>query len=263
MPWNLRPDDIEGLPRPVAALANDYTDGSIIARHHHRRAQLIYAARGVMTVKTDIGAWVVPPQRAVWMPPGMSHEINCAGELAMRSLFINAAAADGLGAGCRVVNVTPLLRELILRAVELPGLYDEAGPDGRLISVILDEVRQLETAPLHLPLPRDPRLAIVTNALLADPADARSLDAWAQQAGVSSRTLARLFQREIGMSFGAWRQQARLLQAVARLAEGAGVSETAYDLGYDSPSAFIAMFRRMLGVTPGRYIKRGDESAAA
>ena len=259
MPWHLRPDQIEALPRPVAALANDYPDGHLIARHRHRRAQLVYAARGVMTVTAEAGAWVVPPQRAVWMPPGMMHQVQCAGELAMRSLFIEPAAAAGMGATCRVVNVTPLLRELILRAVDLPGLYDEDGPAGRLIALILDEVRNLETAPLHLPLPRDSRLARITEALLADPADGRSLDDWARTLGLSARTLARHFQREMGLGFAAWRQQARLLQAVARLAEGESVSSLAYDLGYDSPSAFIAMFRRALGVTPGRYFRRQDD----
>jgi AraC-like DNA-binding protein len=262
MPWNLRPDELEALPRPVAALANNYADGHVIARHRHRRAQLVYAARGVMTVKTESGAWVVPPQRAVWMPAGMEHEVHCARTLAMRSLFIEPAAAAGMGQACRVVNVTPLLRELILRAVELPGLYDEAGPEGRLVALILDEVLNLETAPLHLPLPRDPHLAALTGALLDDPADRRGLDAWAAELGLSTRTLARRFQREIGMGFAAWRQQARLLQAVARLAEGASVTTLAYDLGYDTPSAFIAMFRRSLGVTPGRYFDREASDAA-
>ena len=227
MPWNVRPEELEGLPRPVAALANDYPDGHVIQRHRHRRAQLVYAARGVMTVKAEAGAWVVPPQRAVWMPPGMAHEVHCAGELAMRSLFIAPEAAADIGSACRVVNVTPLLRELILRAVDLPGLYAEDGPEGRLIALILDEVRHLETAPLHLPLPRDARLASIAEALLADPADRRGLDDWAAELGLSPRTLARHFQREIGMGFAAWRQQARLLQAVARLAEGESVTTLA------------------------------------
>lgn len=262
MPWNVHPDEIEALPRPVAALANTYPDGHVIQRHRHRRAQLVYAARGVMTVKAEAGAWVVPPQRAVWMPPGMAHEVHCAGELAMRSLFIEPAAAEGLARSCRVVNVTPLLRELILRAVDLPGLYAEDGPEGRLIALILDEVRNLETAPLHLPLPRDPRLAGIARALLANPADRRGLEDWADELGLSARTLARRFQRELGMGFSAWRQQARLLQAVARLAEGGSVSGLAYDLGYESPSAFIAMFRRAFGVTPGRYFKREEDADA-
>jgi AraC-like DNA-binding protein len=146
-----------------------------------------------------------------------------------------------------------LLRELILRAMELPLLYDRNGPEGRLIRLILDEIRVLPILPLHLPVPSEPRLAKICRALLDHPEDRREIEVWGRIVGASGRTLARLFQREIGMSFGAWRQQARLIEALARLGTGEPVTTVALDLGYESPSAFTAMFRRSLGVTPSRY----------
>jgi len=271
------------VPRSVVVYANDYPTGHAIAPHRHERGQLVYACDGTMTVTVhDDGdrprsdrprsdrpwgdrpwgdrpwsgqRWVVPPDRAVWVPAGVRHSIAVSHRVRMRSLYILPERAPDLPASCRVAAVTPLLRELILRATELPRLYDEAGWPGRLIAVLLDELRRLPSVPLDLPQPTEPRLQRVTEALLADPADGRSLAAWARQAGASPRTLARLFLRETGLSFGAWRQRARLLQAVARLAAGQAVTAVALDVGYDSPSAFIAAFRRTFGTTPRRYLR--------
>jgi AraC-like DNA-binding protein len=240
-------------PRPVVCLARDYPSGHVIPAARHARAQLIYASRGVMSVNAPQGAWVVPSQRAVWVPPGVPHWTRAASALSMRTLYIDPTAMDGLPRECCVVTVSPLLRELIGEAVRLPPLYNEGGPAGRLIAVLLDRLRTLPAAPLHLPLPTDERLVRVTGALRADPADARSLAEWGRTAGASSRTLARLFQRETGLSFRAWRQQVRLLAALERLAAGESVTGVALELGYETPSAFVAMFRRALGVSPGRY----------
>jgi AraC-like DNA-binding protein len=152
-----------------------------------------------------------------------------------------------------VVNVSPLLRELILAATVMPVLYDARGRDGRVMALILDELRAAADLPLHLPRPRDRRTVRVCDAILAAPADARPLEAWAAEVGASARTLARLFQRETGMSFAQWRQQARLLESLRRLAAGEPVTAVALDCGYRSPSAFAAMFRRALGVAPTAY----------
>jgi len=248
------------VARPVVVYANDYPSGHAIAPHSHERGQLVYASDGTMTVTVheDGGdrRWVVPPDRAVWIPAGQRHSIAVSQRVRMRSLYVLAERAAELPASCRVAAVTPLLRELILRAADLPRLYDEAGWQGRLIAVLLDELSRLPPVPLDLPQPAEPRLHRVTQALLADPGDRRSLAAWARWAGASPRTLARLFLRETGLSFGAWRQRARLLQAVARLATGQAVTTVALDVGYDSPSAFIAAFRRQFGTTPRRYLRR-------
>ena len=149
----------------------------------------------------------------------------------------------------------PFLRELIIKVADLAGRSQGQASYARLVGVVLDELRQLEPAPLHLPLPRDPRLKAITDVLLAEPGDNRDLGAWGQRAGASGRTLARLFRRETGMTFAGWRRRLRLLAAVSRLVAGDPVTRVAYDLGYQSPSAFVAMFRRSLGTPPGRYLK--------
>ncbi len=209
----------------------------------------------MLTVIAEAGRWVLPPERAVWMPAGVEHRADIAGRLSMRSLFVTAEAARDMPGACCVFTVSPLLRALIIEAVEAPKLYDPDGPDGRLMAVILDQLRRLEPTPLYLPLPTDPRLRRITDPLTMDPGERAGLDAWAKKAGASARTLARLFVKETGLTFGAWRQQARLLKALEWLAEGRPVTAIAFDLGYESPSAFIAMFRRALGQPPGRYLK--------
>ncbi|MGE0419742.1 MAG: helix-turn-helix domain-containing protein [Acetobacteraceae bacterium] len=206
---------------------------------------------------TAHGTFVVPPYLAVWMPAGVVHRIDASGTVRMRTIYIDTEHAGSPGTGLPgevcVLHVTPLLRELILAAVDAPQTFPPDGPEARLMAVILDQIQVLPVAPLSLPIPQDARLRRIADALLADPADERTIDEWARLAGASARTLARLFQAETGMSFGQWRQQLRLLRALERLAAGEPVTGVALDLGYDSPSAFIAMFRRALGTTPRRY----------
>lgn len=252
---SIYPDDFQAVPRPLAAMAKDYPHGWVNDWHRHRRAQLVYASSGVMTISTPHGVWVVPPNRALWIPAATDHHIVMSGRVTMRTLYIEPEAAAGLPTTCGVVAVSGLLRELILRAVEMPLLYDEAGPDGRLAALILDELRVLPALPLHLPSPRDARLRRLCEAVRDNPGDGRTLDEWGAAVGASARTLARLFRKETGMTFAAWRAQARLLAALARLAAGGKVTSVALDLGYESPSAFISMFRRHLGVTPSRYFR--------
>lgn len=255
------PADYQRVPRPVAAMAKDFPDGHRIAPHSHERAQLVFAAHGAMLVSTREGSWAVPPERAVWMPAGVAHEIRMAGPVAMRTLYVRADAAGRLPAEVRVLAVSALLRELILRACALPVRYDESGPAGRLMAVILDEIAALPTVALDLPLPRDPRLGRICRALSADPGATRTLAGWAGDAGASPRTLARLFVKETGLTFAGWRQQARLLAATAMLAAGQPITRIALDLGYDSPSAFTAMFKRVLGAPPSHYFARAEPPA--
>jgi AraC-like DNA-binding protein len=246
--------DYQDVPRPVAAMAIDYPPGHVDARHRHRRAQLLYSTTGVLSVTTDEGRWVVPPQRAVWLPGGTDHEILCRGQVSFRTLYVEPAAHPELPAGCRVIKVSDLLRALILEAIRMPIEYDLQGRDGRVMALILDEIVSSVAVPLHVPMPQDKRLVRICMLMQQDPADDRDLDDWAREAGMARRTLTRLFRDETGMSFAAWRQQIRLLEALARLAIGQPITAVALDVGYNSPSAFTAMFRRVFGTTPSQYL---------
>jgi AraC-like DNA-binding protein len=243
----------EEIDRPVVVRASEYPDGFRSGSHWHARAQLVYACAGVVKVTAKQGAWVVPQHRGVWIPALTEHQIESAGAFSMRSLYVRDDSSLGLSADCGVVGVSPLLRELILAAAEAPQLYDVDGRDGQVMDLILNEVRSLPMVPLHLPEPTDSRLRQITAALRQDPADTRTLESWGRLAGASPRTLARLFLAETGMTFRQWQQQARLLDGLMRLAQGEPVTSVALEVGYENPSAFIAMFRRALGVTPGRY----------
>lgn len=254
------PGDDPDRTRPILTLSRDTDGNHRIAPHRHLRAQLLYAISGVMHVRTDEGTWVVPPQQAVWIPAGTNHEVRALAPLEMRMLYVHPDAHTRLPARCCVVGVRPLLRELVL-ALATPAAGD-SHRRARLEAVALDELADLRPEPLHLPLPRDPRLVRIRDALVDDPADDRTLAAWAGQVGASPRTLARAFLRETGMSFGAWRQRLRLVSAIERLGRGEPVTRVAYDLGYQSPSAFVAMFRRELGTPPARYFRRARDGAA-
>ncbi len=241
------------VPRPVVALATDLPPAHEIDWHSHPRFQLVYAARGVMTVDTQDATWVVPPQRAVWMPPAVRHRLKAAGAVELRSLYIRPDAAARMPATCEVLEVTPLLRELILRATQLPHEYDVRGPQGRVMRLLLDELASLERLPYHLPMPKTRPLAPICRRLLDAPSDTATLAELGAEPGVSSRTLARHFRRETGMSFAEWRRRARLLRALGWIAEGRPIVEVAIELGYESPSAFSAMFRRELGAPPSHF----------
>ena len=250
------PADYQRVPRAVAAMPKDFASGFEIAPHRHERAQLIYATIGTMRVSTGDGVWVVPPLRALWMPSGVRHSIVMSGNVTMRTLYLRADAAEGMPRTCHVLAVSPLLRELIIRATELPLRYDEKGPAGHVVALLLDELHGFGSLPLQLPMPRDKRLKRICESLLAAPGDLRTLDEWSVSANASPRTLARLFVAETGLTFGAWRQQARVLEAMGRLGSGEPVTQVALDLGYESVSAFSAMFRRAAGASPRQYRHR-------
>jgi AraC-like DNA-binding protein len=241
----------------LVAFRRDLGDGAVIPWHRHAHAQLIYGASGLMRIESSAGAWVVPPARAVWIPAGIEHQVTCVGQVAMQVVYVLAGAAPWLPEDCLVMDVSPLLRELVAAAMEIEAGYELGGPEARLVAVLIDGLRARPVEELHLPMPLDRRLRAVTRSLIADPGDARTLADFAGHAGASARTLARRFVAETGLSFGAWRQQLRLHEALARLASGEPVTSVAFAVGYDSPSAFIAMFRKALGDTPGRYLGRG------
>lgn len=253
---NLRPEQGELTPHGIAVLATDPPADTIISRHAHRRGQLLYATSGVMIVRAETGAWVVPPGRAVWIAPGVPHEIELAGTVAMRTVFVEPDLCAGLGDLGRVIHVSALLKHLILNGVTIPLDHAVGGRDERLMMLILDEMRAAPTLSLHVPMPQHIGLTRLCQRFIADPAQSVTLDAWADALHMNTRTLARQFRRETGMTFGAWRRQTRLLLSLPRLAAGTSILEVALEHGYNSPSAFTAMFRRILGVPPSLYISQ-------
>jgi AraC-like DNA-binding protein len=247
------PELYEQADRPVVGIANDYPPHTELAVHRHRRGQLIYASSGVVAVSTPSGAWVAPPERAVWIPRGVPHSVRMIGAVSTRGVLIADSAGARLGAACRVLAVSPLLQALLREAAELPVDYDEAGRDGLVMRLTVAEIEQAPVVPLAVPFPQHPDLAARCQAFLDDP-DARStIDAWAAALRMNRRSFTRLFRRETGMSFAEWRQQACIAVALPLLAAGRPVTAIALDLGYDSPASFSTMFRRALGVSPSRY----------
>lgn len=276
----------------LAALRADSADGPVViavtmtragvrdtAAHRHARGQLFGAHRGLLTVGTAQGRWVVPATDAVWVPPYAEHSLRSHGAaFSGWSVYVAESACAALPVQACALRVSGLLREAVARAVQWSDAESLDPAQARLARVLLDEIVPGGAAlgvlasgvlasggpapdkpgdrPIGLPMPSDPRLLRVAQALADDPADPRSLADWAEFAHLSERSLSRHFAAQTGQSLLQWRQRARLMRALERLAAGDAVTAIALDLGYDSVSAFIAMFRRSLGATPTAYLKR-------
>jgi len=246
--------NLDDAPRPVAAMAKAWAVGERIPLHIHRRGQLLHAVRGIMRVETAEAAWILPPARALWLPPQWPHSIVMRSHLEMRTIYIERTACEPLPQQPVLVEISGLLRELILALLEEPVDYDENGRGGYVARLILTELGRLRERPLAVPMPRDPRALRVARALLDKCSIDLDLDRWAAEAGASRRTLARLFRNETGLSFAEWRARLRAVDGLALLSDGASVAETAASVGYASPSAFSAMLHRTLGGPPRRLL---------
>jgi len=249
--------DPDEVPRDVICygfVASEF-DGIELDFHRHAKGQIILVQRGALSCEVESGLWIVPPRSAIWVPGGALHALKLGtGALEGYNAFISPEASQGLPGTCCTVSVTPLLREVLTRAVHLPLLYDENGPTNRLIGVLLDELANAKVEHLHLPIPTDPRLRRIANTMMDAPADRGTLEIWAKRAGMSERSLERLVRSETGMSFGRWRQQIMIVLAVKWMAGGASIQDVASDLGYQSMPSFVTMFRKALGASPGRYM---------
>ncbi|MBX9392366.1 helix-turn-helix transcriptional regulator [Streptomyces sp. TRM72054] len=237
--------------QPVAPTSTRWlAPGSGIDAHRHDDHQIVYAGRGVLAVTTDAGSWVAPATRAIWVPAGTVHSHQAYGELDLHLVGL-PVATNPLGLDKpTVLSVSPLLRELILACTRDPA--DDSPEHRRLRAVLCDQLRASPQQPLHVPTPTAPQLRALCDILLADPADNRTLAALGRQVGASDRTLSRLFRAELGMTFPQWRTQLRLSHALVLLAEDTPVTVVAHRCGWSSASAFIDVFRRAFGHTPGR-----------
>jgi AraC-like DNA-binding protein len=223
--------------------------------HYHDVQQLVYPSSGVLAISAADGTWIVPPQRAVWIPAGVPHAHRAHGPTQMRTLAFSAAAgADPrLPAGPAVLAVSPLLREVIVALTSDDGPPYTARQRENMERVALDQLRRVGQLPVRLPALDDDRLRAVAAFLRANPADERTLAEFGLAVGASERTLSRLFRQRAGMSFPQWRTQFRLQHALVLLADGTPVTTTALACGWSNPSAFIETFRRAFGTTPGRF----------
>jgi AraC-like DNA-binding protein/mannose-6-phosphate isomerase-like protein (cupin superfamily) len=238
----------------VAALTYDYPVGYEVPKHAHGSDQLLYATHGVMEVSSEQNIWLVPPQFALWIPAKTGHRIRMCGAVSMRTLYLRPGLVSRTSPGSSVLHVTPLLRELIIEAVRLGRLRIKNRHECALRDLITLHVAQASSAPIFVVMPGESRAARVAQAIFKDPGGARSLACLCSDAGVSIRTLQRIFLREVGTDPDSWRRQVRLTRAVNLLVSGSSVKEASVTVGYRQPSGFVAAFRRLFGSTPRAWI---------
>ena len=251
--------------RPLRAKLRRMAASSRVEPHSHPWAQVAISATGVIRMTAGHGTYLVPPSRALWIPPDVEHAVTVVEDAELMTLYLHPAARFLRDAAaertpfdrwpdCRVLEVSPLLRELVLHLDTAPGIAPAGERERRLADLVLDELRRAAPVRLGLALPADKRLRALCERVVDDPLRHATLEGWASDAGASARTLARLFRQELGTTFGEWRQQARLAQALALAADKKPMSLIAAELGYASASAFSAMVRRTLGTTPSRFL---------
>ncbi|MFF4472036.1 AraC family transcriptional regulator [Streptomyces sp. NPDC001599] len=243
--------DVDHVDRAVLPIGTDYPPGHVLDWHEHRRAQFLYGATGVMVVDTGDGTWTVPPERAVLIPAATRHRVRMLG-VSTRSLYIEPEAVPWWPGTCTVVDVPPLLRELLLAAVEFEADYSLSGRAGSVADLLLHEIAARAPLPFHVRIPAAADLATLCRAYLAAPDAGVSNAAWAARTNMSERAFTRRFRAQTGDSPAVWRGRARLLAAVPLLRTGS-VSEVAGRLGYASPAAFTAAFTRTFGISPSRF----------
>ncbi len=260
---NVQVEQVDDVARPLIAVGNDYPDGHIIAPHRHRRGQLVSGRSGVLVVSTPEGRSVMPPQRGMWIPPGVIHDVRMIGDVSMQSLYLEPGMTEGMPASCQVVGISQFMRSLIEQALDLPVDYDPDSRAGALMVLIEHELRGQPVLPLSLHYPAEGRLASKCRQFLAHPDISQTINDWSRDLGLSRRTFTRMFRREVGESFACWRQQACLMVAVPRLVSGESVTSVALALGYDNPASFTTMFKRILGAPPRSYIAQQAQGGSA
>ena len=247
---------IETMPRFLGA-ALDYPAETVIDWHDHDVAQVIYAVSGAMRVRTAADLLIVPPTMAVWVAHNTQHRIAVSSAAAMRTLYVRQDVLRFGDERCRILVVTPLLRELVLAVMPVEIPTAGASRLERLFDLLIEELHRATELPLRLPLPEDRRIRPIAEKALADPGAITTISEWLAEALVSTKTAERLFRKDTGFTPSQWLRQARLMTAVEWLAEGRSVTSVALDLGYVTASAFTYMFRCSLGAPPIQFLKGG------
>ncbi|MHB0775932.1 AraC family transcriptional regulator [Halomonas sp. WWR20] len=237
-------------------MPKEYSLGTTIPAHRHERGQLVYACSGLMELRTDSELWIIPPMRGVWLPPDTGHSMHARTPVSLRTLYLDVSYKghtfphSPLG-----IIISPLLRELLIRASTFPIEYEDDSYESRVIRLIVDEIKWTRDTSLRISIAADRRIQKICNRLIENPSDNRQLEDWGREVGATKRTLTRLFTNEFGTTFIYWRQQLRIMNALPRLLQGESVTDVSQSLGYTTPSAFTVMFKRITGRTPRQYIK--------
>jgi AraC-like DNA-binding protein/mannose-6-phosphate isomerase-like protein (cupin superfamily) len=247
-------EDGSGRPDQIASM-DLAASGYDVAQHVHAEGQLLLVSRGQVTFDADGSRWFVPPNCALWIPAGVVHGMAGVGDVEVHGLLIGGSQPEFPTDRCRTFGVSPLLRALIVAMSNLPGRIDAHGPHGRLVRTMLDQLMIAPPGPRQMVMPADEKLRRIADHWLADPADRTTITGWARRVGMSERSLHRALLKETGMSFGRWRRHFHILIALQRLSQGSSVQNVAYDLGYDSSSTFVAMFRKAVGKSPLRFLE--------
>ena len=242
------------VPRPISTLARTDNAGHSVAPHSHVRDQLVYAIKGVMRVEAQDSIWTIPSNFGLWIPAHVEHAVKMVTHVEIRTLYFSSGYVPLPAQACRVMTVSPLLRELIIRATLIPPLYEENSADGRIMRVIADELGQESAISLSLKLPKDRRLGQLCAHILHSLETTESIAQLGAQVGLSERSISRLFPLETGLTVNQWRQQAKLMQAFALAEQSESLTTIASKLGYSHPAAFSKMFRRILGKSPREFL---------
>ncbi|MCV2355261.1 helix-turn-helix transcriptional regulator [Paucibacter sp. B2R-40] len=240
--------------RPVRAKARVLDHDVDIQAHHHAWGQLVFSISGAVRVNTAHATYLVPPARAVWIAPGIVHAVTAVERADLRTVYLHQAPSDGPAwLDCRVLEVTPLLRELVMQLAISPDAAQEPRREACIASLVLDELRRANSLRLGVDLPQDKRLRRLCEAMLVEPLRHADLDGWAAEVGASARTVSRLFRDELGSSYAQWRSQVLLARALTLAARKMPMSLIAHELGYASASAFTAMVTRTVGMPPSKF----------
>jgi AraC-like DNA-binding protein/quercetin dioxygenase-like cupin family protein len=240
----------------IATLAYEYSSGFVVSEHGHGSDQFIYATRGVMEVRSDQSVWLIPPGFALWVPARTLHRIRMPAEVSMRTLYIRPVLVKRADPSCAVLSVSPLLRELVLEVVRIGQLRLRNREHCTLQDLITLHIARATSIPTVVRMPRDPRALNAATRIVNSLTESPSLQTVCKEAGLSTRTLQRLFRNDVGIDPDSWRQQVRLTRSVELLVGGSSVKQVAFSVGYNQPSALVAAFRRVFGVTPKVWTER-------
>ena len=243
----------EAVAAPIIGYARTQLQGRNNGWHSHDAAQLFHVIRGSIAIDTEMGTYFVPPERAVWLPPRVSHQTRYLTDTELRYIYVQYDYTRDLPQTPQVMQVTTLLRALILEFMSYPRSETDKGPAARIAAVILDQLKMLPVAPLQLPMPQDARLRDLCEGVVRCPAHIPSLSEAADRCATSVRSFERRIKAETVLSYRTWCRQVKLFRALELLASGRSVSDVSHKLGYEGPSAFVSTFKKAFGVTPGRY----------